>query len=38
LQPATDALYKALMAEQQERADAVLLLLGSTSGGDIFGR
>ena len=38
LQPATEALYKALTPEQRDRADAVLLLLGSTSGGDIFGR
>ena len=38
LQPATEALYKALTAEQRERADAVLLLLGSTSGGGIFER
>jgi hypothetical protein len=37
LQPATEALYKALTPEQRERAD-VVLLLGSTSGGDIFGR
>jgi Cache 3/Cache 2 fusion domain/LTXXQ motif family protein len=32
LQPATEALYKALTPEQQERADAVLMLLGSTVG------
>jgi 4'-phosphopantetheinyl transferase EntD len=38
LLPATEALYKALTPEQQERADVLLLLLGSTSGGDIFGR
>ena len=38
LQPATEALYKALTPEQRDRADAVLLLLGSTSGGDVFGR
>ena len=38
LQPATEALYKALTPEQRERADAVLLLLGSTSGGGIFER
>jgi hypothetical protein len=38
LLPATEALYKALTPEQRDRADAVLLLLGSTSGGDIFGR
>src|SRR5262245_9639114 len=38
LQPATEALYKALTPEQRDRADAVLLLLGRTSGGDIFGR
>jgi hypothetical protein len=37
LLPATEALYKALTPEQRERAD-VVLLLGSTSGGDIFGR
>ena len=37
LQPATEALYKALTPEQQQRADAVLLLLGS-SGGVEFGR
>jgi hypothetical protein len=35
--PATEALYKALTPEQRESAD-VVLLLGSTSGGDIFGR
>jgi len=38
LLPATEALYKALTPEQQERADALLLLLGSTSGGDSFER
>jgi hypothetical protein len=32
LQPATEALYKALTPEQRERADAVLLLLGSSGG------
>ena len=37
LQPATEALYKALTPEQRERAD-VVLLLGTTSGGDVFGR
>jgi hypothetical protein len=42
LQPATEALYKALnkalTPERRERADAVLLLLGSTSGEGIFER
>lgn len=32
LQPVTEALYNALTPEQRDRADAVLLLLGSTSG------
>jgi hypothetical protein len=32
LQPVTEALYKALTPEQQSRADAVLLLLGSSGG------
>ena len=32
LQPATETLYKALTPEQRERADAVLLLLGSSGG------
>jgi hypothetical protein len=32
LQPATEALYQALTPEQRERADAVLLLLGSSGG------
>jgi hypothetical protein len=32
LQPVTEALYKALTPEQQQRADVVLLLLGSTGG------
>ena len=32
LQPATEALYKALTPEQRERADVVLLLLGSSGG------
>jgi hypothetical protein len=36
LLPATEALYKALTPDQQERADAVLLLLGSTSGAGSF--
>jgi Cache 3/Cache 2 fusion domain/LTXXQ motif family protein len=36
LQPVTEALYKALTPEQQERADTVLLLLGSTGGGVSF--
>ena len=36
LLPATEALYKALTPEQQERADAVLLLLGTTSGAGSF--
>jgi hypothetical protein len=38
LQPVTEALYKALTPEQRERADAVLLLLGSTSGSGGFER
>ena len=38
LLPATEALYKALTPEQRERADAVLLLRGSTSGADSFER
>ena len=38
LQPVTEALYKALTPEQQQRADAVLLLLGSTGGGVSFER
>lgn len=37
LQPVTETLYKALTPEQRERADAVLLLLGS-SGGVSFDR
>jgi hypothetical protein len=32
LQPVTEALYKALTPEQRERADVVLLLLGSSGG------
>jgi hypothetical protein len=32
LQPATEALYKALTPEQRERTDVVLLLLGSSGG------
>jgi hypothetical protein len=32
LQPATETLYKALTPDQQERANAVLLLLGSSAG------
>ncbi len=32
LQPVTEALYKALTPEQRSRADAVLLLLGSSGG------
>jgi hypothetical protein len=32
LLPATEALYKALTPEQRQRADAVLLLLGSSGG------
>ena len=32
LQPATEALYNALTPEQRERANAVLLLLGSSGG------
>jgi hypothetical protein len=36
LLPATEALYKALTPEQQERADAILLLLGTTSGASSF--
>jgi Cache 3/Cache 2 fusion domain/LTXXQ motif family protein len=36
LLPATEALYKALTPEQQERADAILLLLGTTSGAGGF--
>ena len=36
LLPATEALYKALTPEQQERADAILLLLGTTSGAGSF--
>ena len=32
LQPVTEALYNALTPEQRERADAVLLLLGSSGG------
>ena len=32
LQPATEALYKALTPDQRERADTVILLLGSTGG------
>jgi hypothetical protein len=38
LQPVTEDLYKALTPEQRERADAVLLLLGSASGGGGFER
>jgi hypothetical protein len=38
LQPVTEALYEALTPEQQERAGAVLLLLGSTGGGVGFER
>src|SRR5262245_40882566 len=36
LQPPTEALYKALTPDQQERADVVLLLLGRTGGGVSF--
>ena len=36
LQPPTEALYKALTPDQQERAEVVLLLLGSTGGGVSF--
>jgi hypothetical protein len=36
LQPATEALYKALSPEQRGRADIVLLLLGKTGGGVKF--
>jgi Cache 3/Cache 2 fusion domain/LTXXQ motif family protein len=36
LQPATEALYKALTADQQDKANVVLLLLGSTGGGVSF--
>jgi hypothetical protein len=36
LQPPTEALYKALTPDQQERAAVVLLLLGSTGGGVSF--
>jgi Cache 3/Cache 2 fusion domain/LTXXQ motif family protein len=36
LLPATEALYNALTPDQQERADAVLLLLGTTSGAGSF--
>ena len=36
LQPPTEALYKALTPDQQERAAVVLLLLGSTGGGVTF--
>ena len=36
LLPATEALYKALTPEQQERADVILLLLGTTSGAGSF--
>ena len=36
LLPATEALYKALTPEQQDRADAILLLLGTTSGAGSF--
>jgi len=36
LQPATEALYKALSPEQRGRADLVLLLLGKTGGGVKF--
>jgi hypothetical protein len=32
LQPATEALYKALTPDQRERADTVILLLGSSGG------
>ena len=32
LQPVTEALYKALTPEQRERADTVILLLGSSGG------
>src|SRR5262249_27467281 len=36
LQPVTEALYKGLTPDQQERADVVLLLLGRTGGGVSF--
>ncbi|WP_372929742.1 Cache 3/Cache 2 fusion domain-containing protein [Methyloceanibacter sp.] len=36
LQPATEALYKALTPGQRQRADVVLLLLGKTGGGVEF--
>ncbi|MGA7544949.1 MAG: cache domain-containing protein, partial [Methyloceanibacter sp.] len=36
LQPATEALYKALTPDQRERADVVLSLLGGTGGGVSF--
>ena len=32
LQPVTEALYNALTPEQRERADTVILLLGSSGG------
>jgi hypothetical protein len=32
LQPATEGLYNALTPDQRERADVVLLLLGSSGG------
>jgi hypothetical protein len=36
LQPPTEALYKALTPDQQDKADVVLLLLGRTGGGVSF--
>jgi hypothetical protein len=36
LLPATEALYKALTPDQQERADVIFLLLGTTSGAGSF--
>jgi hypothetical protein len=36
LQPPTEALYKALTADQQDKANVVLLLLGRTGGGVSF--
>jgi hypothetical protein len=36
LQPPTEALYKALTPDQQDRANVVLLLLGRTGGGVSF--
>ena len=36
LLPATEALYKALTPDQQERADVIFLLLGTTTGAGSF--